>query len=73
MNTPDGKWIIDKDSPLIDQIAVEMPDRHFNPYMTLRELIDEYTKTRSVAFNVEIIKGDIERLLERLKKVRQTK
>lgn len=65
MNTQDGKWIIDKDSPLLDQIAVEMPDRHFNPYMTLRELIDEYAKNCAVAFNVEIIKGDIERLLEK--------
>jgi len=73
MNTQDGKWIIDKDSPLLDQIAVEMPDRHFNPYMTLRELIEEYRKNDDVSRSVEFIKGDIERLLERLKKVRQTK
>lgn len=73
MNTQDGKWIIDKDSPLLDQIAVEMPDRQYKPHMTLRELIDEYTKNCNIAFNVEIIKVDIERLLERLEKVRQTK
>lgn len=69
MNTYDGKWIIDQDSPLLDQIAVEMPQNYFRHYMTLRDLINEFVEKGDLESKVLIAKSSIERLLNRLDKI----
>ena len=71
MNTHDGKWILDWDSPLLDQIAVEMPQKHFQRYITLRDLINEFVENDGLAHRVEMAKAGIENLLERLDKVKK--
>lgn len=71
MNTPDGKWIISQDSPLLDQIAVEMPYVYQKEYMPLRNLIDEYIKNDGIEHKMMILKCSLENLLEKLEKVKK--
>ena len=70
MNTPDGKWIIEHDSPLLDQIAVEMPYTYIKKHMTLRDLIDEFVKIEATSHRIEILKASLENLLDKLNKVK---
>ena len=66
MNTHDGKWILEQDSPLLDQIAVEMPQKHFQRYMTLRDLINRFVENDGLEHRLEMVKSSVENLLERL-------
>ena len=72
MTTSDGKWIISQDSPLFDQIAVEMPfTYHRNKYMTLRDLINEFVENEGLSHRMEMVKSSIENLLERLNELKK--